>query len=266
MLPAFLITFREVIEATLIVATIAGLLIRLEQRHRLPTVVGATVAAVGACILLIFGGSMIGFRMSSFYTGLTEEFVEGVLMLMSAGFIMWAVFVLHSHFAHHKVLLLQKIKGAVDQQENKVLFALVFTAIVREGIEIVLFLSTIFLQESPSAVLSGFGLGVAAGLFVSALLLTFTIRMPVYWAFRISSLLLILFSAGMLARGVNKFVELGVVPQTWEITFAFMPAAKTFAHDMIKSLFGITRTMSLLQIAIYASYTTVLLWATRSKR
>lgn len=207
MMPSFLITLREVIEASLIVATVCGILVKLGHRKSLRTVWSATAAATIVSIVLLAGASLIGVKVQEVYTGKVEEMIEGVLMMLSAVFITWAVFFLHKYFGAYKVRLLQKVRNTIEVTRNHHgLFALVFTAVFREGFEIVLFLSTIYFSSSPAPILGGFALGLSAGLIISFAFFTATIRMPVYWAFRVSSIMLILFAADLLARGVSEFM------------------------------------------------------------
>ncbi len=257
-LPALLITFREVLEATLIVATVVTLLTKLKQKRSLRAVWLGTGVAVLLSMMFLVGASLMGLRAQELYSGKTEELVEGVLMVVSAGFVTWAVFWLHTHFAQQKVKLLHKIKKTVEAEEQRGLFILTFTAVLREGIEIVLFLSTIYLSSRPSEILGGFVVGMMGALLVCAGLFTLTLRFPVYWTFRITSWLLVAFAAGLLARGVHEFSELGWLPETRAITLAFLPAAKTFGGEMVKALFGLRRVMDMAQIAIYGGYVGVM--------
>lgn len=260
MLPSFLITFREVIEATLIVATILGILVKLKQYKSIKTAWIATGTATLLCIGLLIGGSIAGVKIQELYTGSLEAVVEGILMMTSAIFITWAVFFLHTYFAQYKTRLLTKIKSTVEVQEQKGLFILVFTAVFREGFEIVLFLSTIYLSSKPEQILAGFSIGMLSGLLVSFALFKSTLKMPVYYAFRVTSILLILFAAGLLARGVHEFAEAGILPELLKTNLTPIPASNTFAGDMIKSLFGIRRSMDLTQIMVYISYILFMNW------
>jgi high-affinity iron transporter len=260
MLPAFLITLREVIEASLIVATILGILIKLKQSKGVKTVWVATAAATGASVLLLAAGSLLGFKMQEIYSGKTEEFIEGILMITSAIFITWAVFFLHKYFAHHKVKLLQKIRTAMEKEEEKGLFILVFTAVFREGFEVVLFLSTIYFSTDPQSIFTGFLGGAAAGLFISFLLFTATLKMPIFYAFRATSILLILFAAGLLARGIHEFAEVGLVPEVSKITLGFIPHSSTVVGDIIKAVFGITQHMDIIPLTFYALYIAFMSW------
>lgn len=256
MLPSFLITLREVIEATLIVATILGILVKLNQTKSIKTVWLATISAIIVSVGLLGIGSLAGLKVQELYSGKTEEIVEGVLMVVSAGFITWAVFFLHKYFAQYKSHLLQKITSTVEQKKGsqRALFTLVFTAVFREGFEIVLFLSTIYFASNPTQIFTGFAGGIAAGLVVSYLFFTTTLRLPVYYAFRTTSVLLILFAAGLLAHGVHEFHEAGFYPEIFEMTHPLLPHKDTVAGSIIQSMFGVTKQMDSLQLIAYTSY------------
>ena len=250
MLPSFLITFREVIEATLIVATILGILVKLNQKKGIKTVWLATGAAAALSILLLGISSLIGLKVNELFEQ-HEPYVEGSLMIISAVFITWAVFFLHKYFAHYKTRLLQKIKKTVEQEEQRGLFALVFTAVFREGLEIVLFLSTVYFSSNPQSIFIGFLGGATGALLIAFGLFTATLRLPVFYAFRTTSILLILFAAGLLARGIHEFREVGILPEIGKMTFSFIPPNMTF---------GITQKMDMIQLSIYGGYVFFMIW------
>lgn len=260
MLPAFLITFREVIEASLIVATILGILIKLHQGKSVRTVWLATALAGGLSLLFIGFASFAGLQIQKLYSGRVEQTTEGILMIASAVFITWAVFFLHKHFSRYKVELLAKVKNSLENAERNGLFILVFTAVLREGFEIALFLSTIYFSANPQQIFAGFGMGLFSGLLIAIALFAATIRLPVYFAFRTTSVLLILFAAGLLSRGIHEFAEAGYLPEIGKVTLTFMPTGSTVGSDMIKAVFGLTKTMDLIQLTFYMTYTSIMIW------
>ena len=260
MLLSFLITFREVIEASFIVATILSILVKLKHVRGIRTVWMATGAAAAISVILLGVASLMGVRIQHIYTGKTEELIEGILMVISALFITWAVFFLHAYFSQHKKHLLQKVRKSIEEQEQRGLFALVFTAVFREGFEIVLFLSTIYLSSNPQQIFVGFAGGLMGGLILSFALFKSTMRMPVYYAFRTTSVLLILFAAGLLVRGVHEFAEVGIIPEVVKMTLPFIPQKGTFIADIIKSVFGITQTMDIIQLLFYGVYIIAMSW------
>jgi high-affinity iron transporter len=260
MIAAFLITLREVIEASLIVSTILGILVKLHQRRGVKTVWLATAAAVLVSIILLSFGSLFGIKVQEIYSGKTEEFIEGFLMAMSAVFITWAVFFLHKYFASYKAHLLVKIRETMEHEENKGLFWLAFTAVFREGFEIVLFLSTIFFSSNPTEIFTGFSGGLVGGLLISLGLFKATIKMPVLYAFRVTSVLLILFAAGLFAHGIHEFAEAGVLPELTRISIPFLPHKGSLAADIVQAIFGVTRTMDSLQLVVYMTYVGFMTW------
>lgn len=201
MVPTLLITLREVIEASLIVATILGILTKLNQKKQIKTVWVATILALAASFLLVLGGSLIGVNVARVFEG---PGVEGALYVLSAFFVTWAVFFLHNHFAKKKMQLLSRIRDTLTANG---IFAFTFIAVFREGIEITLFLSTLYITNTPITIIGGFGGGLMLGIFISFLFFRATIRMPVFWAFRATSFLLILFAGNLLAQGVGELLK-----------------------------------------------------------
>lgn len=266
MIAAFLITFREVIEASLIVATILGILTKLYRKRSVRTVWMATVLAAAFSIVLLALGSVLGIKIQEVYSGKIEKFVEGILMAVSAVFITWAVFSLHTYFAQYKTHLLVAIRNIIDQNEQRALFWLVFTAVFREGLEIVLFLSTTLVSSNPTEIFSGFAGGLIGGLTLSFGLFAATLKLPVTAAFRVTSVLLILFAAGLFSRGIHEFTEAGLLPELFKITITFIPANTTIAGDMIKTIFGLTRTMDVTQLMTYWGYVAFMTWWVFLKR
>ncbi len=260
MLPSLLITFREIIEAALIVATILGILTKLGQQKEIKTVWFATATATAVSILLLAIGSIAGLKIQELYSGRIEEMTEGILMIVSAVFITWAVFFLHKYFGKYKTKLLARLQKTVEQQEQRGLFVLVFTAVFREGFEIVLFLSTIYFSSNPVQIFTGAAAGTLLGLLVCFGLFKATIRMPVFYAFRATSALLIFFAAGLLARGVHEFAEVGLVPELGRVTFAFLPTTNTFIGSIVQAILGITRHMDVTQLSLYIVYTAFMGW------
>ena len=263
MLPSLLITFREILEASLIVATILGILTKLGHQKMRRTVSMAAVSALTLSLLLLIGGSVLGLRVHEQFTGITEQLFEGSIMIISAFFITWAVFFLHKTFAHYKLSLLQKVRTTMETNQKRAIFLLVFTAVFREGFEIILFLSTLFFSSNPVSIGSGFLLGSVIALGISYLLFNTTLKLPVFYAFRLSSLLLILFAAGMVAQGYHELVEAGIFAELTiipELTFRFLPAATTTWGSLVKTLFGLTQTMSGVEFSLWAGYTLLMTW------
>ena len=260
MFPSSLITFREVTEAALIVATITGILRRLGVKDRLKIVLTATLAAIGASIALVFGFELLGMRFQSWYAGSNQQLLEGSLMLVAAICISWSVFMINRNFGEYKSKLHEALNIHVNRADTWGLFILIFTSVFREGFEIVLFLTTLSLTTNHSPLLVGFLFGSVVGLLFAVGIFATTIKLHIRLVFRVTSALLILFAAGLLARGIHEFTEAGVLPEMSAFALNFLPEAQTLIGGFIKSMFGITRHMSILQLNMYILYSMWMGW------
>lgn len=251
---SFLITFREIFEAGIIIATISGILRKLGHTNAMKSVLLACVTALVTSILFIALACGFGIELQKTTVSVYEPLVEGSLMILSAVFVSWAVFFLHRFFGNYKTTLLQRIKISLEHQEQKGLFILVFIAVVREGIEITLFLSTLFFTPQLNHIFLGAVLGLLTAVLCSFLFFSATVRLPVKYAFRVTTVLLVLFAAGLIARGMHEFVEFGAIPGFGEITVPFIPPVSFLSGELVLTLFGFSRTMDTVQLVLYAIY------------
>lgn len=255
---AFLITLREAIEAACIVAAVAGSLARLGRRESLRSLWLGVGAALLSSILLVATGSIFGWQLQEVYEGLTEQLTEGILMAVSAVFITWAVFYLHAVMSKPKYTL-----GLVEKAHEKGergIFFLVFSAVFREGIEVAIFLSTVYLTAKPVSVLTGSLAGVLAGVLVSLAFFSASYNLPVKYAFKGTSILLILFAAGMVARAAHEFSEIFRLDGIGKVTLSFLPPPGQLHADIFRSLFGLGRSMDAAQLIPYCLYALVMAW------
>ena len=143
MFPSFLVTFREVFEAALVVAMISGIFVKLHEKQKLKFVWLGTSAAIFASVLLVFFGSYVGFVFQNYYSGKNEELLEGVLAIATSIFITWTVLTLNDQFRGYKLRLIEKINSEIKTKHMIGIFFLAFISVFREGVEIVLLLSSV---------------------------------------------------------------------------------------------------------------------------
>lgn len=258
MLPAFLISLREMLEAALIVATITGMLQKLKVAHSGRITFLAVLTAVFGVAALVSGGSWVGAYLQRVITDQTEPVFEGAMMILSAVFITGAVFWLHKHFAYKKLTYLQNLRSQLGRNGTIGTFMLIIVAILREGIEIALFLTTTYLESNTFAIMIGFLAGTLLAFTTAYLLMRYVVRFPLYRMFQITSLLLILFAGGLLGRGVGEFVEIGVLP-AFPVTVAFIPASGVIS-ELTHSIFGWAHSMNSMQLIMYVAYVAFMRW------
>jgi high-affinity iron transporter len=268
MIPAALITFREALEATLIVATIIGILMKINARGLIKSVFLGTFSAICSSILLLCLGSLLGLKVHELFKTNFEPLFEGTVMIISAFFITWAVFFLHKTFAHKKLTLISSVQKKISTRNSQTIFFLVFTAVVREGMEIVLFLSTLFFSGTPLQLAGGAIIGLCSAMCIAVIFIRTTIKLPIFYAFRLTSILLILFAAGMLSRGYGELVEahiLPTIPSIPTLTMAFIPQ-EGILSDLIKTILGLTHEMSVVAVTLWGSYIAIMYWIVFCKK
>jgi high-affinity iron transporter len=101
-----------------------------------------------------------------------------------------------------------KIEQAVTQGELYGITALAFIAVAREGLETVLFLSATFVQDQAGTLL-GAALGIIVVLGLSYALMKGTVDLKISKFFKVTSILLLIFGAGLAGYGVHELIEAG---------------------------------------------------------
>jgi high-affinity iron transporter len=260
MLAAALITFREGLEAALIVGIVLGYLRKTGHMDRQRIVWWGVVAAIVVSLAAALGLQAVGAR----FEGRSEEIFEGVTMLLAAGVLTWMVFWMQGQGRRIKGQLEEEVRQAVAAEQSWALFSLAFLAVVREGIETVLFLSAAVFASSPVQTLTGGLVGLAAAVVVGWLLFAASVRLDVRRFFRVTGVLLIVFAAGLVAHGVHEFQEAGLLPILIEHVWDINPILneKSTLGSILTALFGYNGNPSLIEVLSYVGYYIVIWLAT----
>lgn len=260
MLAAALITFREGLEAALIVGIVLGYLKKTGHTDRQRSVWWGVVAAVAVSLAAALGLQAVGAR----FEGRAEPVFEGVTMLLAAGVLTWMVFWMQAQGRRIKGQLEEEVRQAMAAEQSWALFSLAFLAVVREGIETVLFLSAAVFASSPVQTLTGGLVGLAMAVVVGWLLFAASVRLDVRRFFQVTGVLLIVFAAGLVAHGVHEFQEVGLLPvfieHVWDINHIL--DEKSTLGSILKSLFGYNGNPSLIEVLSYVGYYVVIGLAT----
>lgn len=259
MFESFLITFRETLEAGLVVFIILSYLKKVHQSRHTRVVYSGVVAALAVSAIAAF----LFFVIAGGLQEPVEQIFEGTTMVLAAilitTMILWMA---RAHHVRHQI----ESHVAVELSDHHIfgLFAITFLAVLREGVETVLFLSAAIFRGSESIFL-GSVLGI-----ICAVLLLFLFAMRVHHLslkmfFRVSSLLLIFFAAGLLAHGVHEFQEVGWLPffaqEAWNINPPLLADGsyplfheKGVIGSILKGLFGYNGNPSILEVFVYIVY------------
>lgn len=266
-----LITFRETLEAGLVVGIVLAYLQKIRQADYNRYV----YYGVGAALIASFLGAFLFQILAGGFEGRAEEIFEGVVMLIGATLLTTMIlWMMQQRQVAQEIQ--QKVAVQVNQAHKWGLFLLVFFAVFREGIETVIFLGAASASEAQS--FSGGLLGVFGAIFLAYLLFSGARQVNVKTFFNVTSLLLILFAAGLVAHGVHELQEAKVLPvlveHVWDINpqvnldGSFPPLhEKGSIGIFLKAMFGYNGNPSLLEVLSYAAYLggVALLWRKLSR-
>jgi high-affinity iron transporter len=268
MLATYLLSLREGLEAALIIGIVLGAVSKIRRKDLAPTVWLGALSAVGVSILTAL--LLTRFGMSLEDPG--EAIFEGVTMLIAAGILTWMIFWMSKQARFLKGELEAGVNKAVSTTGKTAVFWLAFVAVVREGIELALFITAAFFAGNQSAIRSdivqtlvGTILGIGTAALLSWTLFATTVRLDLRRFFQVTGFMLILFAAGLIAHGVSEFVEVGflpsIIPQVWNLD-AFI-SQSSLLGQLLQTLFGYNSSPSLTEVIAYILYIAAVTFAWR---
>ncbi len=257
----FIITFRESLEASLIIGIILSYLKKTNKREFYPFVYYGILFGILGSILGAFGF----YQLNGGFSGVSGKIFEGTTMILGAILIVYLiVWMANKKDAPNQIK--NQIETALKNSGTGLMF-LVFISILREGVETTLFLNAVMSNQTGISQLFAF-LGVSGGLLMGYGVYLGFKGMNLRYLFDISSALLILFAAGLFAHGVHEFQEIGLIPtfveHIWDINYIINE--DSLVGGFMKSLFGYNANPSLIEVFIYcASFILMILLYNRKK-
>lgn len=271
-LQAFLITFRETLEALLIVGIITSYLKRVNHpefvKHVWTGAILAIVASLGTAMLfqiVLDGFASMG---SQNYLKVAIMFVSGALLTQM---VFW--------MAEQSKEMSGKLQGKYSQfiTTGNVVGMVIhaFLVVLREGVETVFFFAAITGGDIGRAIQSW---GSLAGIILAAIVTFFffrgTMRIQLKTFFKITGVFIVLIAAGLIVQGVSILQDMkiigSVMPHMYDLTW-FMPEHPIdedhYIRDtgtaplisgqvgiFLKALFGYSSMPSLEEVLIYWGY------------
>jgi high-affinity iron transporter len=250
MLAAWLIVFREVIEAGLIIGVVLAAARGVAGRGRM--VSAGVIAGLAGAGLLAAGAGWLGEAFSGNGEEIFEAAVLGCATLMLGWHTVW--------MARHGRALAAEVRSvsqAVQRGERPLtaLGIVVAIAVLREGSEVVLFLYGVALAGGATAggMIAGGLLGVASGALVTLLIYLGLVAIPLKHMFRVTGGLITLMAAGMAAQAI-AFLQQAGLAEIWTVPLwdtSNWLAEDSIAGRLLHTLVGYTAAPDGLQLAIY---------------
>jgi high-affinity iron transporter len=192
-----------------------------------------------------------------------EQIFEGVTMLIAAGILTWMIFWMGKQARFLKSELEDGVNKAAASTGKRAVFWLAFMAVVREGVELAIFITAAFFAGGEDQVttniiqtLAGTILGLGTAVLLGYTIFATSLRLDLRRFFQVTGILLILFAAGLVAHGVHEFNEVGWIPgvieHVWDVNIIL--DENSIAGQLLKTLFGYNGNPSLTEMITYFAY------------
>ncbi len=252
MLVTLLIALREGLEAALIVGIMLGYLKKTGQTAHSRQIWIGVFGAIVLSVALAAGIQLAGAELE----GAAEEIFEGTAMILAVVVLTWMVVWMRTQARTLKSALEGRVQSAIGNGQDWGLTAVAFLAVFREGVETALLLSAAAFTTDAAGALVGALLGLALAALLGTLIYASTIRLNVRMFFSVTSLLLLAFAAGLLARGVHEFQEAGVLASlnehVWDLSGVL--SEESPLGQVAAIVFGYQASPSIESVIVYAAY------------
>ena len=198
----FLVVLRESIEAALIVGIMWAYLDKTGNKEYQKYLAYGTAGAI--VMSLVLGGGIV--LILGQLAGFWEKMFEGVASISATLVLSYVIIWMAKHAGSIKGELESKMDFAITEQSANSLIFLAFVAVAREGLETVLFLAPLLAIDVTGTIVGS----ILA--IVLAIVLSLAAKRQIYALdigkfFKYTSLILIVFAAGLFGYGLHELVE-----------------------------------------------------------
>ena len=261
----FIIVFREVLEASLVVGIIYLLIEKTNQAAHFTKLWYAVFVSILASIAV---GFMVIQAKNALGNNSTQALFEAVFLYLTAFLIWYVIFWLSKNVSDKKVLEGQALNAMEISSWG--IFFVVFFAILREGFETAIFLISSFSITGTFSYI-GFISGAVLAILIGYLIVTQGRKIDLRGVFKYTTLLLVFLSAGMIAYGTHEAeeylvkseqIEKSEIYRVWDILEPIQSAetGKTIYHPLhdkgsvglfLKGFFGYNSNPNILEVILW---------------
>ncbi len=256
-----LITLREGLEISLVLAIIVGYLVKTGRSQYLRQVWVGVGAATLVCLV-----AGVAFRaLVGEYDGKSEQFIEGTLSFSAVAVLTWMIFWMRSNARGLRGELHNRLDSALERSPMRIT-VVAFVAVAREGFETVLFLIGAENEGTTGAqVVIGGLIGLAISAALGLLIYRGGKKVNLAKFFTWTGALLLLFAAGLFAKGVHEFREFFgvewsfVADSLWTVRSGPLAERRT-VYAFVNGLFGWSANPERVRVFAYFAYLTPIGW------
>jgi high-affinity iron transporter len=236
-----LLVLREGLEAVLVLAAITASFVGANKSKRKPVAIGAGVAGIASIATWFIAVYLIGFLGGpgldiQAATGLLAVIVLLVVMNWFFHRVYWTGWIAHHHRRRRELL------GSKRSGLTAGLILLGFTAVYREGFEVVLFLQNLRLKYGTAVVMEGVAIGLAGATLIGVLTFVAHRKLPYKRMLVLTGATIGLVLIVMVGESAQELQLAGWIPTTslgvtfpgWVGTWlAIFPTVETLAAQLI---------------------------------
>lgn len=246
------VIFRECLEIALLLGIIAA--VTKPVKHSRRYIIAGVLAGVSAASIMAFFASSI----TEAFDGLGDELLDATVILFTAFLIIWTVVWMQGYnkkIRKHLGDLSEKINS--NTTSKTMLSIVVATTILREGMEIILFVYSISSAEDITMSEYAWGLvfGALSGFATGLVLYKGLINFSGKYIFKISTILLILIAAGLAAQAAGLLTSIGVIDvlseQLWDTSWLIDD--RSTIGKLLNITIGYDSRPNIMQIIFYFS-------------
>lgn len=246
-----ILVFREVLEAALIIGLVAVATREVASRFRWISA-GIAGGIAGAVVI-----AMLADVISGAASGLGQELLNAMILFTAVVMLGWHNIWMKKHgaqLAKHARSVGQAVTDG--EQPMYALAVLIGLAVLREGAEVVLFLYSMIASGTPVAqITTGSGLGLTVGAAFGAALYFGLLRIPTRYLFRVTSILLLMLSAGLAAQAAGFLVQADVLTifttTLWDTSWLI--SEKSVFGSVLHALVGYIANPMGIQVIFYVA-------------
>jgi high-affinity iron transporter len=246
-----ILVFREVLEAALIIGLVAVATREVASRFKWISV-GIFGGVLGAVAI-----AMMADVINAAASGLGQELLNAMILSAAVVMLGWHNIWMKKHgaeLASHAKNISQAVSEG--RQPMYALTVLVGLAVLREGAEVVLFLYSMFASGTPiSQITTGSIIGVAVGAAFGAGLYFGLLRIPTRYLFRVTSLMLLMLSAGLAAQAAGFLVQANVISvmtsTLWDTSW--LVSERSVVGNILHALIGYIANPMGIQLVFYVA-------------
>ncbi|MFT4035762.1 MAG: iron uptake system protein EfeO [Patulibacter sp.] len=238
MLATFVIGLREGVEAALIVALIAAFLKQEGRTDAFRSMWIGVGAAVALCAAIGVGLRVVDQQLPQ----REQEGLETVIAFAAVGMVTWMIVWMRRHARGISTELRAQAGIALASGSTGALVTMAFLAVIREGVETVVFLTAVF-DSATNPTTAGIGalLGIAVACALGVAIYRGGVRLNLDRFFRLTALVLVFVAAGLVASAFHSAHEAGWVNfgQQEALDLSWLVVPGTWTSSLLTGMLGL---------------------------